>query len=99
MEVLALVQVQSPKTQTHFLYRLFKQVLPKARAELQMWTASANEIPDGTLRAQALSSLSQKRFHADGGCVYAAVDPEFTLPLVRVIVALQTISDYLDNLC
>ncbi|MCL6515679.1 MAG: tetraprenyl-beta-curcumene synthase family protein [Alicyclobacillus sp.] len=73
--------------------------MPLARAELRMWTARARAIPDETLREQALQSLRHKRFHADGGCVYAACHPLFTPALVRLIVALQTISDYLDNLC
>jgi tetraprenyl-beta-curcumene synthase len=51
------------------------------------------------LREQALASLRNKRFHADGGSVYAAVNPKYTIKLVKLIVALQTISDYLDNLC
>jgi tetraprenyl-beta-curcumene synthase len=78
---------------------LFRDVLPIARDEIKRWTSLALRIPDPVLRTQALQSLKFKRFHADGGCVYAAVNPTFTAPLVRLIVALQTISDYLDNLC
>ena len=89
----------SPKTPAQFLVRLFRDVLPIARQEIERWTSLANGIPDETLRTQALASLQSKRFHADGGCVYAAVNPLFTDSLVRLIVALQTISDYLDNLC
>ncbi len=74
-------------------------VLPEARSELSIWRTRANEIPDTSLRHEALDSLSHKRFHADGGCVYAAFDLAYTKPLVSVIIALQTISDYLDNLC
>lgn len=88
-----------PQTATKFLYRLFHEVLPLARNEISRWKNFACAIPDQTLRLQALASLSEKRFHADGGCVYAAVSPYFMQDLVRVIVALQTISDYLDNLC
>jgi tetraprenyl-beta-curcumene synthase len=81
------------------LYRLFRKVLPIARCEIQRWTSLAERIPDPLLRTQALSSLTHKRFHADGGSVYAAVDLAYTPQLVRLIIALQTISDYLDNLC
>lgn len=88
-----------PKTPAQFLVRLFRDVMPVARRELQTWTDRANAIPDPLLRVQALSSLTQKRFHADGGSVYGATDLRYTRPLVRLIVALQTISDYLDNLC
>ncbi|WAH35846.1 tetraprenyl-beta-curcumene synthase family protein [Alicyclobacillus dauci] len=82
-----------------FLHRLFRDVLPLSRAQIDRWTARANAIPNAQLRKQALSSLRHKRFHADGGTVYAAANPRFADVLVEVIVALQTISDYLDNLC
>jgi tetraprenyl-beta-curcumene synthase len=86
-------------TSTRFLYRLFRHVMPTARAELAKWRRRAAAIPDATLREQALASIRDKQFHADGGCVYAAAKPAYRVALVRVIVALQTISDYLDNLC
>lgn len=73
--------------------------MPIAREQISYWTKLAENIPDPMLRVQALSSLASKRFHADGGSVYAAVIPSEMERLVRVIVALQTISDYLDNLC
>lgn len=82
-----------------FLYSLFRHVLPRTRRELARWTAAAQAIPDPQLRQQALASLQHKRFHADGGCVYAAGAPAAMDTLVELIVALQTISDYLDNLC
>lgn len=88
-----------PRNAPHFLYRLFRHVLPVTRQEIHFWTAKADVIPDHLLREQALSSLQHKRFHADGGSVYAAVNLLYTKPLVRLIIALQTISDYLDNLC
>jgi tetraprenyl-beta-curcumene synthase len=87
------------KTPAVFLYKLFSAVLPQARRELSKWKTRARQIPDVTLREQALQSLTHKRFHADGGCVYAAYDSEYINALVSVIIALQTISDYLDNLC
>lgn len=90
---------RTPRTAPQFLYRLFRYVLPAARQEIRYWTARATAIPDDELRKQALASIAHKRFHADGGSVYAAVHLRYTKPLVRLIVALQTISDYLDNLC
>lgn len=89
-----------PARPSLFLYRLFRNVLPQARRALSHWTSLAMQIPDPGLREQALASLRDKRFHADGGCVFAAaVTADASEPLVQVIVALQTISDYLDNLC
>jgi tetraprenyl-beta-curcumene synthase len=87
------------ETSFGFLFCLFSRILPKARREISHWTAWASTIPDAELRHQALASLCHKRFHADGGCVYAALAPPGPADLVRLIIALQTISDYLDNLC
>ena len=83
------------------LWRSFVEVLPLSSAELDGWRSRAEAIPDVELRRQALSSLRLKRFHADGGCVYATAAPAGPERegLVRLIVAFQTISDYLDNLC
>lgn len=89
-----------PERSPRFLYRLFRRILPRARTALAEWTSRAAVIPDPALRTHALSSLARKRFHADGGSVFAAaVDEDQCERLVEVIVALQTISDYLDNLC
>ncbi|MDI9260204.1 tetraprenyl-beta-curcumene synthase family protein [Alicyclobacillus sendaiensis] len=85
--------------QSQFLYRLFRRVMPLVRAELAQWRARAESIPDELLREQALASLRDKQFHADGGAVYAAGNPNHMPHLVQAIVSLQTISDYLDNLC
>lgn len=83
------------------LWRSFAEVLPLASRELAAWREHAEAIPDPELRHQALASLRLKRFHADGGCVYATGAPSGPERerLVRLIVAFQTISDYLDNLC
>lgn len=78
---------------------LYRRILPRAERELARWRRLASAIPDRHLRSQALSSLTDKRFHAEGGSVYAALAPRWIEVLVPFIVALQTISDYLDNLC
>jgi tetraprenyl-beta-curcumene synthase len=74
-------------------------VLAAVDAELRVWRARAEAIPDGELRRQALASLTHKRFHCEGGSVFAAASAPAARPaVVRAIVALQTVSDYLDNL-
>ena len=81
--------------------RLLSRMLPLVERELAGWRAAAGAIPDADLRAQALSSLQRKKFHCVGGAVLALLAPvpaEMQM-LVRAIVAIQTISDYLDNLC
>ncbi len=81
--------------------RLLTRVLPVVERELALWRDEARAIPDEDLRTQALSSLEKKKFHCVGGSVLALMAPrrKWLKPLVRAIVAIQTISDYLDNLC
>jgi tetraprenyl-beta-curcumene synthase len=66
--------------------------------ELTKWKTEASRVPDQELRKQALSSIEKKKFHCMGGSVLAIGTKELA-PLTRAIVAIQTISDYLDNLC
>lgn len=66
---------------------------------LRGWKARAQTIPDRELRQQALNSLHFKRFHCEGGAVFALLDGAPRASVLRYIIALQTISDYLDNLC
>lgn len=66
---------------------------------MKRWEETALAALSGKLREQALMSLKDKRFHAQGGSVYMLLAPGFAPQLVKLIVALQTISDYLDNLC
>jgi tetraprenyl-beta-curcumene synthase len=81
---------------TQFVARIF----PEVRRELARWTYFAGKIPDKELRQQALASLSTKKFHAQGGSVYALYPGvAHQESMVSFIVAFQTISDYLDNLC
>jgi len=74
--------------------------LPLVEIELGRWKRHLDHCPDRLLREQALASISLKKFHCQGGNVYSGfVKPSFIPRLTRAIVALQTISDYLDNLC
>lgn len=56
----------------------------------------AQRIPNAALRSQAIESMTTKRFHCEGGAVYSTglIYPE---PVIAAIVAVQTISDYLDT--
>lgn len=76
-------------------------VLPQVSRELHKWEQRLTAGADWPLLQQALASLSRKRFHAQGGSFYAlySSNPAHSKNLVSLIVALQTISDYLDNLC
>jgi len=76
-----------------------RHVVPEVGAHLQQWRARAEEIPSPDLRTQALASIATKAFHCAGGGMYALLAGERRQEAVRFIVAYQTISDYLDNLC
>lgn len=89
----------APKGSVQLMYRVYKYILPEVRSELSYWTSQAEQIPSQELRKQALDSLRTKQFHCQGGAVYAAVCPDTRDVLIPLIVAFQTISDYLDNLC
>lgn len=78
--------------------RTVREIAPAVSEEMARWRRAALSIADPFLKSQALASQVHKRFHALGGSVYALLAPGRERRLVTLIVALQTISDYLDNL-
>lgn len=88
-----------PEDPISLMRGVYKIVLPGVREELGKWRSRAETIPDPELRTQALASIASKEFHCQGGSVYAAINFDRKDVLIALIVALQTISDYLDNLC
>lgn len=85
--------------QAVIIYRFIKYIFPLVDQELSFWKHYAQNIPDSILSQQAAMSIEKKSFHAQGGSIYSLY-PNRKNPLsVKFIVALQTISDYLDNLC
>ncbi|AIQ40721.1 tetraprenyl-beta-curcumene synthase family protein [Paenibacillus sp. FSL R7-0297] len=89
----------SPRGPIGLMNRVYKYVLPEVRACLDFWRQDAEGIPDPELRKQALASIETKQFHCEGGGIYAAGNLSMRHILIPLIVAYQTISDYLDNLC
>ncbi|MBD0334477.1 MAG: tetraprenyl-beta-curcumene synthase family protein [Cyanobacteria bacterium Co-bin13] len=75
------------------------KVLPAVRSCLATWTSQAKKIPNSELRRQALASLETKKFHCEGGGLYGLLAQNRWSEAINFIVAYQTISDYLDNLC
>jgi tetraprenyl-beta-curcumene synthase len=75
------------------------RVLPTVNRFLGGWKEKANKIPDPELRRQALMSIEAKTFHCEGGGIYTLLAGEHAHETMRFIIAYQTISDYLDNLC
>lgn len=81
------------------LYRVYRHVQPVLEREFAAWYQKAQAIPNPELRKQAQDSMDSKKFHCQGGSVYAAQVVSHVETIVPLIVAYQTISDYLDNLC
>jgi len=79
--------------------KILSSVIPRVRRHLDHWKRRAAAIPDPELRRQALASIETKTFHCEGGALYALLAGDHRGEAVRFIVAYQTISDYLDNLC
>ncbi|WZL73179.1 tetraprenyl-beta-curcumene synthase family protein [Clostridiaceae bacterium 35-E11] len=85
--------------QSTIIYQFVKNVFPQVKKELSYWQDYAHDIPDPILSQQALASIQKKSFHAQGGSIYSLYYHKIQPECIKFIVALQTISDYLDNLC
>ncbi|HEX7064333.1 MAG TPA: tetraprenyl-beta-curcumene synthase family protein [Bacillales bacterium] len=81
------------------MLHIYRRVLPRVNACLNEWKKRAKQIPDPELRKQALMSIETKTFHCEGGSILALLGKERVDEVIGFIVAYQTISDYLDNLC
>lgn len=82
------------------IHCFLRSVLPLVNKEIDGWQSfAAANIPDEELRKQAFASIKAKRFHCQGGSFYSIYPGVNTDEFIPFIVALQTISDYLDNLC
>lgn len=88
-----------PRDPITLMYRVYRYILPEVRSQLGVWREVAGTIPDPELKTQAIASMTTKQFHCEGGAVYAAANLQQKNVLIPLIVAFQTISDYLDNLC
>lgn len=84
--------------------RIVFSTLPHAARTLRPYRESAVAMT-GILGEQARASIEDKTFHCQGAAVYALCPPLIRADCgararyIRFAVALQTISDYLDNLC
>ena len=75
------------------------QVQPDVHRYLDQWKQMAETIPNAELQRKALMSIETKTFHCEGGAIYALLAGNHYHEVLRFIIAYQTISDYLDNLC
>lgn len=81
------------------MLHIYRHVLPHVHQYLGQWRKRAETIPDPELRTQALMSIDTKTFHCEGGSILALLSDGKVDEVIRFVVAYQTISDYLDNLC
>lgn len=93
------VMSRIPTNSLRLMTIVFLKIFPAVNAELQKWEAKAEQIPNKELRTQALNSIHSKQFHCLGGAVFSLLAKDKWKEALRFIVAYQTISDYLDNLC
>jgi tetraprenyl-beta-curcumene synthase len=71
--------------------------LPAVSRELDLWRERAAAIPDRPLREEALDSIAHKRDHAEGAAMFWVLPRRRDWRLLRLLVAYQTIWDFLDN--
>lgn len=88
-----------PTRPIELMIKIYRDVIPITHKFLSEWKTKAKEIPDEELRKQALMSIDSKTFHCEGGSIYGMLAGPHMKESIRFIVAYQTISDYLDNLC
>lgn len=75
-------------------------VVPSASRRLRRIELRAREIPDPLLRAEALASITHKAYHVQGGSILATyLDRAAAERYIAIVAPLETIYDYLDNLC
>ena len=80
--------------------RFLTRVVPRAGRELAAIRLRAQRIPDPALREQALASIDGKAYHVQGGCILATfMRGEAARRYIAIVAAIETIYDYLDNLC
>ncbi|ALC89609.1 tetraprenyl-beta-curcumene synthase [Bacillus sp. FJAT-18017] len=77
----------------------YRKIFPAVKEELGYWKQRAEAIPNHELRNQAIASINTKTFHCEGGSIIALIAKNEYRKAIKFIVAYQTISDYLDNLC
>jgi len=81
------------------IHTFIRTIFPQINQELDHWAAYAEAHACPELKVQALSSIKHKKFHCQGGSIYSLYPGVHTADSITLVVALQTISDYLDNLC
>ncbi|MGR4065866.1 MAG: DUF2600 family protein [Vulcanimicrobiaceae bacterium] len=85
---------------TSRLLSFLGNVVPRARRQLALLREEAERIPDPALRREALASIEGKAYHVAGACILATFLPSAAADhYIEIVAPLETIYDYLDNLC
>ena len=80
--------------------RFLRATVPLAADSLAEIERRAQTIPDRDLRHEALSSVHAKAYHVAGASILATFLPAGAREhYVRIVAPLESIYDYLDNLC
>jgi tetraprenyl-beta-curcumene synthase len=83
-----------------WIVRYLLVIVPFASKRLAEIRADAATIPDPALREQALASIDGKAYHVQGGAILATfLRATAARDYINIIAPLETIYDYLDNLC
>ncbi|EGO63968.1 tetraprenyl-beta-curcumene synthase family protein [Acetonema longum] len=91
--------MQEVQAMLKMMFPLVGRAFPWVKEDLAKWETYACKYASSPLSDQALASIRDKRFHCLGGSVYSLYPGVNPRQFISFIVALQTISDYLDNLC
>ncbi len=82
------------------LIGFLRRIVPQAARSLAEIRADALQIPDELLRREALASADGKAYHVAGACILATfLSDEAAGRYIEIVAPLETIYDYLDNLC
>lgn len=82
------------------LLRFLRRIVPLAVGQLDTIRTRAESIPDEALRREALSSIDGKAYHVAGACILATfLSDGAAQEYVSIVAPLESIYDYLDNLC
>jgi tetraprenyl-beta-curcumene synthase len=93
------LKVKAPSNPISLMRQIYRDILPDVHLYLKDWRRKAERIPNVELRKQAMMSIDTKTFHCEGGAIYGLLAGSHRSEVIKFIVAYQTISDYLDNLC
>jgi tetraprenyl-beta-curcumene synthase len=82
------------------LVRFLQRIVPSASTQLEAIRVRAAAIPDEALRREAIASVDGKAYHVAGACILATFLPDDAARrYVGIVAPLESIYDYLDNLC